>query len=311
MKTTPHTIHGIQGTYLLHRSKRGIQFWVSEPRPVPSMWEDDAALCRVTIDYDDRHGNGHNTFSITATVWDKRRGEPSRSHDRGHLMSGLCHDRIAETFPELAYLLDWHGMTSDGPLHYIQNTVYFAGDKDHYGMSAGEPYNFHRTIRFTNFPYPSLLRTLPESFLTHLEELFHDKGTSGTHTIVPVAHKHAGVEGQYQFRPRYTIAGYDVPWHDCPFDTFQQAQDLINALSRHHWEMISVPGNYSEGKVRQLDDARRSAIWPDATDEELSVPEEELKAKLQKRLPSLLKRFKVILDNIGFSSDPKDLQHDS
>lgn len=44
-----------------------------------------------------------------------------------------------------------------------------------------------------------------------------------------------------------------------------------------------------EGKERELDLARSSAVWPDATDEELMAP--DLKEKLEARLPALMQEF--------------------
>jgi hypothetical protein len=41
-------------------------------------------------------------------------------------------------------------------------------------------------------------------------------------------------------------------------------------------------------------------VWPDATDEELSVPPEELKAKLEARLPGLLAEFRAAVESLGF-----------
>lgn len=48
-----------------------------------------------------------------------------------------------------------------------------------------------------------------------------------------------------------------------------------------------------EGKERELDHARSSAVWPDATDEELMAP--DLKEKLEARLPALMQEFKLAM----------------
>jgi hypothetical protein len=44
-----------------------------------------------------------------------------------------------------------------------------------------------------------------------------------------------------------------------------------------------------EGKERDLDAARSTAIWPEATDEELTAP--DLKERLEARLPTLMDEF--------------------
>lgn len=53
-----------------------------------------------------------------------------------------------------------------------------------------------------------------------------------------------------------------------------------------------------EGKERELDKARASAIWPDATDEDLTAP--GLRDRLKQRLPALISEFKEMIDSLGF-----------
>lgn len=58
-------------------------------------------------------------------------------------------------------------------------------------------------------------------------------------------------------------------------------------------------GKTGKGKERDLDAARRTAVWPDATDEELTEP--GLEARLAVRLPKLLEDFKAAIESIGFT----------
>lgn len=53
-----------------------------------------------------------------------------------------------------------------------------------------------------------------------------------------------------------------------------------------------------EGKERELDKARRAAIWPEATDAELCAP--DLKERLIARLPALMADFKAAVESLGF-----------
>jgi hypothetical protein len=47
---------------------------------------------------------------------------------------GCIHDEIGEHFPEVRSLLRWHLCSLEtGPLHYIENTTYLAGDRDCWG----------------------------------------------------------------------------------------------------------------------------------------------------------------------------------
>ncbi len=56
---------------------------------------------------------------------------------------GCFHEEIAIRFPELAPLLKWHLCTADGPLHYIENTIYLAGNKDHWGIEGKKERELH------------------------------------------------------------------------------------------------------------------------------------------------------------------------
>lgn len=87
----------------------------------------------VTIRYDDQCGNGHNPFSITGSLYEKRRW------DRYEFVSGgQIQEDIARFFPELVKYFKWHLCSSDGPMHYVANTVYHAADKDCWGLRKGE-----------------------------------------------------------------------------------------------------------------------------------------------------------------------------
>jgi hypothetical protein len=98
----------------------------------------------ASVRWDDRCNNGHNTFSITGEVYgphgDKREGSiVASSGKRLYLEScGCVHEDIARAIPELAPLLKWHLCSSDGPLHYLENVVYLAGDRDCWGLRKGE-----------------------------------------------------------------------------------------------------------------------------------------------------------------------------
>lgn len=156
----------------------------------------------VTVRHDDCCGNGYNTFSITGVLYTTRGSslDGTIKHATGRTLkwhsSGCLHEVIAKRIPELAPLIKWHLCSTNGPLHYIANTTYLAGDRDHRG-----------------------------------------------------------------FRKAY--------------------------------------GVYGVGKERDLDAARRAAIWPDATDEELMA--DDLKERLEARLPALLTEFRAAVESLGFT----------
>lgn len=97
----------------------------------------------VTIRHDDQCGNGHNTFSITTECYGPhyRHGEPTIIHKtptpNGWIETvlwmcscGCNHEVVAKRFPNLAPYIKWHLCSPDGPLHYITNSLYWAGKND-------------------------------------------------------------------------------------------------------------------------------------------------------------------------------------
>ena len=78
---------------------------------------------KATVRYDDQCGNGHNYFSVTyAEVG----------------LGGCCLKEVEKYFPELAKYIKWHLCSSDGPFHYVANTLHFASTKDCHGLEKGE-----------------------------------------------------------------------------------------------------------------------------------------------------------------------------
>lgn len=53
-----------------------------------------------------------------------------------------------------------------------------------------------------------------------------------------------------------------------------------------------------EGKERELEQARRAAAWPEATDEQLC--DDNLTTALKQRLPGLLIEFRKVVESLGF-----------
>jgi len=87
----------------------------------------------VTIRHDDECGNGRNSFSITATLEEARPRCPWRETS-----GGMLHDEVARFFPDLAPFLKWHLCSTDGPMHYVANSIYHASDRDCRGLRKGE-----------------------------------------------------------------------------------------------------------------------------------------------------------------------------
>lgn len=256
---------------------------------------------KVEMRFDDSCGNGHNTFSIG--------GEINRSQsfaDRTHEASGCIHDEIAEHFPELAFLIKWHLVSSDSPMHYLANTIYHAGDRDHNGKRKGEPTHFEEHLYFGHFPISFSGKKLVRDFLKTKADVtaVHDYEL----LVTPVPHREKGKPGAYQFGDKYTFAGcVQTDWTYAPFDSKQEAEEWALAI-KMGWRFDRVAVAFSEGKERDFDAARSCAVWPDATDEQLSMEPELLRAELEKRLPALTEAFKVDVTKAGFAWSPEDFK---
>jgi len=72
---------------------------------------------QATVKFSDDCGNGHNTLSVT--------GETQTPVGRS-LSFGCCHEEIIAAFPRLEGLINYHLCSSDGPMHYVANTIYHA-----------------------------------------------------------------------------------------------------------------------------------------------------------------------------------------
>ena len=69
---------------------------------------------KAFIRFNDDCKNGHQTFSITGEIKQGRRVE----------ICGRIHDEIAQYIPELKPFIKWHLTSTDGPMHYLDNTLY-------------------------------------------------------------------------------------------------------------------------------------------------------------------------------------------
>jgi hypothetical protein len=219
-----------------------------QKRSYRTEWTDDDGehVLVAIVRYDDQCGNGHNTFSITGELYsqngDKRGGrEKTRVRPTFRLEScGCVHDIIAARIPKLAPFIRWHLCSSDGPLHYIANTLWFAGDRDCWGLRLGE----RRQLRKGGTGLPSWVLKVDKDLPTYVDA---------------------------ETQPSETATLRYVPWY-----------------------------REGEGKERELDAARRAAVWPEATDEELMQEPKALEAALLARLPGLLREFRAAVESLGF-----------
>jgi hypothetical protein len=241
----------------------------------------------VEIRFDDNCRNGHQSFAITGHV-----KEPGT---RDWSTGGCIHDEIAKYFPELASLIKWHLVSTDSPMHCAANAVYHASNRDYNGLLKGEasknPVHIETRIVFGNSP-------ISHKINKSLKEFIESK-INGNKLFLPVPVEHANEPSGYQYKPKFTFMGYERKWHECPFDTLKEAEEWQQALTECQIEFVSVPTLFGEGKERDFKAARSAAAWPEATDEQLSLPADELKALLMARLPGLIAEFKADMESIG------------
>jgi len=253
----------------------------------------------VNLRFDDDCRNGHNSFAITGSLYSKHyKVEPNRN--TYCIASGCIHKDIAKHAPEIAHLIKWHLCSTDGPLHYISNTLFHAGDLDCWGKKKGEPYNFTRKLKFDNNPF---LYT-PKKNLLEFIDLVGIEADWKDYKIVEIEHRNSLNKNEYQFKPKYSFSGMDIDeWHEAPFDSLEEANNFVEAMTNCKVEIVSEATSYGEGKERDLKAARSCAIEDlglDLSDEQLMLPKEELKQILLARLPELMQRFKTEIEKLGF-----------
>lgn len=186
------------------------------------------------VRYDDQCGNGHNSFSITGNI-DRYDGYWRNN------CGGCIHDEITKHFPELESYIKWHLCSSDGPMHYIANTVYHA---DEHGPT-------HAWVYFTG----------------HIDPC----------ELVGTAERLIG----------YYLIGY-------------YKKEEIEAKNIENQPGYRIRWNEETAKVANLDYARSSAIWPEATDDQLRSGKHALTLMLQARLPKLMEEFRAAVESLGF-----------
>ena len=241
----------------------------------------------VELRYDDRHGNGHNTFSIAGSLYRDCVSE------RTNYGMGCMHEDMVKFLPkEMTDLIQWHLFDSEnGPLHYVSNTLHHANDKDVNGYSKGEPCAWNNLLFINGSPIPTKLDKELLPLMKDLEKLELLK-TSG---IIEVLHVHKA--GDYEYPPKYTLSnGLNAKqWHHCEFGSRGAAIAFLDMINNHSFEFKKVAIRYSQGAMPNLEFARSSANWPEATLEQLR--DKEL---LTARLPNMMNDFKTAMENIGF-----------
>lgn len=247
--------------------------------------KDGRIVCNIR--YDDSCGNGHNSFAITGDMY----SHPTSTQDRFFECGGCIHDEISKHFPELKHLIKWHLMSSDEPMHYIANTLFHARNKTHMDKEIGEAVSFETKLKFENMPFT--FKEQSQGFWNYLNEV-------GDFKNIEVEAVEYDDKGSYKYSDHYSLTGFikenePKKWYKAPFKTKEEANEFLNALQCNKYEFVKIPTKWCEAVTPNLEHARSTAIWEDATLEQLQN-EELLKA----RLPQLLNDFIADIEAIGF-----------
>jgi hypothetical protein len=289
----------------------------------------------ITLRWDDDCKNGQNTFYCTGTL----SVQSPLSQGFKAVASGCIHDEIAQYAPELAHVLPYHLVDANGPMHYLVNSLFLAGDRDCWGNNKDVQVR-HKTEntlkwRLPVSPFTSVYAAAkPEPRIRHFVPVL---GRGKERELDTIRHvlvwPDATDEQLSQPEPELrkllakTFPGLDqttltdvLYWagvRDCFGDL--PAVQVVSKAGLPRWKADCGPSLIVDaerppenivdeyepvlggGKERELALARKSACWPDATDEELCLPEPELTKLLVARLPKLMAEFKLVIENLGFT----------
>lgn len=253
-------------------------------------------------------GNKHAYFSITADL--KESANTVKYYKQyGNVISwreysgGCLHDEVEKHVPEWKKYLKWHLTDATGiPMYYIENTLYHASNLDCWGKYKGEPKSPETKIYFNDVPIP-YGEKLSQKFIAFIQE----RNDWENLAITSIAHR----TDQKTFHPYWTFVGYGTEWHHCPFHSEEEITNFKLALTTCKVEFKTVFTSFGEGKERDFDAARNYAVWPEATEEQLSLPKEELKSLLLERLPKLQEEFfadmiELFGDNVQLERNVKE-----
>jgi len=253
-----------------------IPFAKSFTRNYPKSDYGPGRVIKVKIRFDDECGNGHNTFSITGDIY-----HPGNNDiDCG----GCIHDEIAKYFPKLKKYIQWHLVSSDGPMHYIANTMYHAEEE-----KEGIPNSWDDMFKFNGFP---MTFDLKKDFVKFLQE---DK-SGFDFEVIAISHKE-----KKTYSDNYTFGGFGNTWYDCPFHSEREALEFLDCLHVcKGFTLVKTITGTSDEKLSDITAARESACWPDATLKQL-----QNKEILLKRLPEMMLQFErdmIELKELGAAS---------
>lgn len=123
----------------------------------------------IKLRHDDECGNGHNTFAVTADLHEK-----AKNGLWVWQAGGCLHNEIAQWAPDIAPFIKWHLCSTDGPMHYIANSMYHASDKDCWGRRKGKEPDLEAARSCAIWPEATLEDFTEEKLLARLPALMQE-----------------------------------------------------------------------------------------------------------------------------------------
>lgn len=249
------------------------------------LWQGEKVDIIATLRYDDECGNGHNTLSVTGEIY-----KTGKRSDRAMISCGCIHDAVSKHFPELKHAIQYHLVSSDGPMHYIANTLYNASDKDCWGYRKGQACRWSTRIKFGDFP---MLFDVDSAMLRMIES------RPNWSKIKIQEHKHQkdpktyGSKFRFSHYIKFCKTKHNDAWYNCSHNDKAKIEAFLECCRKYPIEIVKTPTEYSQGKIPDLKAARNCAIWPEA---KLSDLTEE---NLNKRLPKIIKKLKKIVESFN------------
>ena len=253
----------------------------------------------VTLRYDDSCGNGHNTFSITGEIYDE---------DHTYLAGGCIHEEIAKWLPHLKKYLKWHLTSSDGPMHYYANSLYFASDKDPFGNRKGAPIGWQNFVCFECAEDREVCLPISSSTSKFLDKAAYSETYPLTFAVTSAEQASVSYKEKPDTPPStyYTIESIDrhgrvvdrelnqFGLYDYTEQDLPKLNNLVDLLNTYPYTFKKEANRWSEGKEPELENARAAAVWPEANLEDFTVE------NLAARLPALMEEFKRDMEELGF-----------
>lgn len=214
----------------------------------------------VEVKFDDECGNGHNTLSVTGTLYDNTVRRWGPTNDESVICFGCIHDIIRDPrFGVDQAVLDaipYHLMSTDGPMHYLANVMFHASDRDCWGHRNGEPSKFSEAFFVANSP---VAYRVSWQAAKKIKEVINSNKEC---YVSKVSHKNRPGE-TYEFAPKYTVLigdERDPEWYECPWDTCEEASEWMDACLAGAVRIERIATGWSVGKPRDLKSARSAAI---------------------------------------------------